>query len=66
MLKGNATAEDETATQARVQLLDLIGRMREEYNLDEAGLLSKVQRRLPDATADDIRTGGTTSNSTSA
>ena len=47
-------SDDPNVTKARAELLDVIGRMRLEYTLDEAGLLAKIQRRIPDATDRDI------------
>ncbi len=47
-------SDDPTVTKARAELLDVIGRMRLEYTLDDAGLLAEIQRRIPDATERDI------------
>src|SRR5437762_5158673 len=45
---------DPSVTQAREEVLDLIKRMRNEFRLDEEGLLGKIQKRIPDATARDV------------
>jgi transglutaminase-like putative cysteine protease len=45
---------DPEVTKAREQLLDVIGRMRQSYNLAEPDLLARIKRRIPDATDRDI------------
>jgi transglutaminase-like putative cysteine protease len=45
---------DPAVAQAREEMKDLIGRLRREYSLDEAGLLAKVRKSIPDVTADDL------------
>jgi transglutaminase-like putative cysteine protease len=45
---------DPSVTKSREEVLDLIKRMRNEFRLDEEGLLAKIQKRIPDATARDI------------
>lgn len=39
---------------ARVETLDIIRRIRYEYSLDEAGLLAKVRKAIPDATTEEV------------
>src|SRR3954452_21306732 len=45
---------DPSVTKTREEVLDLIKRMRNEFRLDEEGLLAKIQKRIPDATARDV------------
>jgi len=45
---------DPESLQARVELREIIRRIRHEYSLDAAGLLAKVQKSVPDATAADV------------
>lgn len=42
------------ARQARVELVDILQRIRFEYSLDSAGLLGKVKKVIPDASAEDV------------
>ncbi len=42
------------ALRAREELVDIIGRIRFEYSLDAAGLLAKIKKLIPDATADEV------------
>jgi len=43
-----------TPVQARKEGKEIIRRIRMEYDLDHAGLLAKIQRRLPEITAEDL------------
>jgi hypothetical protein len=49
-----APSSDVNVTEARAELPDVIQRMRREYSLTEADLLTRIQRRIPNATTDDI------------
>ena len=42
------------AVRAREELVDIIGRIRFEYSLDAEGLLAKIKKSIPDATAEDV------------
>ncbi len=42
------------ALRAREELVDIIGRIRFEYSLDAVGLLAKIKKSIPDATAEDV------------
>jgi hypothetical protein len=46
---------DAEALRARKEALDIIHRTRFEYSLDEACLLAKVRKSVPDATAQDVQ-----------
>lgn len=50
--KTNQAASD--ALQARSETLDIIRRIRIEYSLDSDGLLAKVRKSIPDATAKEV------------
>src|SRR3954468_13410903 len=43
------------AARAREEMKDLIVRLRHEYSLDEAGLLAKVKKAIPDVTTADLK-----------
>jgi len=46
---------DANVARAREEMLDVIGRLRREYSLDEAGLLEKIKKQVSDATAADLK-----------
>ena len=46
---------DAEALRARRETAEIIRRTRIEYSLDEAGLLTKVRKSVPDATAEDVQ-----------
>ena len=46
---------DAEALRARAETLDIIYRIRFEYSLDEAGLLAKVRKSIPDATVREVQ-----------
>lgn len=50
----DSPAGDPLATQARREMLEIIRRIRIEYALDQASLLAKLKRSLPDVTADEL------------
>ncbi len=54
LLKPASTSKDAQVAQAARDLLEIIRRTRMDFTLDEPGLLAKVKRTLPDATADDV------------
>jgi hypothetical protein len=54
LLATTQPSSDPSVIRAREEVIDLIARMRREYNLDEPGLLAKLKRRIPDATERDI------------
>ncbi len=45
----------EANLRARGELIEIIRRTRHEYSLDEAGLLAKVRKSVPDATAPEVQ-----------
>ncbi len=45
---------DVDARRARLELVDILHRIRFEYSLDSAGLLAKVKRSVPDASAEEV------------
>jgi transglutaminase-like putative cysteine protease len=45
---------DSEALRARQETIEIIRRTRSEYSLDEAGLLAKVRKIVPDATAKEV------------
>jgi hypothetical protein len=45
---------DAQARQARLELIDILRRIRFEYSLDSAGLLAKVKKTIPDASGDEV------------
>ena len=55
LLRAADQAGDPEALRARQEALEIIRRTRFEYSLDEAGLLAKVRRSVPDATAQDVQ-----------
>ena len=55
LLRAAESPGDADALRAREETLDIIGRTRFEYSLDEAGLLDKVRKSIPDATARDVQ-----------
>src|SRR5947207_2400087 len=46
---------DTQVAQARLEMQDLIVRLRHEYSLDENGLLAKLRESIPDVTPADLR-----------
>src|SRR5689334_5883253 len=54
----NGTA---VALQARAEAAEIIGRVRVEYSLDTDGLLQKVKKFIPDATASEVERWATES-----
>jgi transglutaminase-like putative cysteine protease len=55
LLHSAASQGDAEALRARKEALDIIRRTRFEYSLDEAGLLAKVRKSIPDVTARDVQ-----------
>jgi transglutaminase-like putative cysteine protease len=55
LLRAADKAGDAEALRARKETLDILRRTRFEYSLDEAGLLDKVRKSVPDATARDVQ-----------
>src|SRR5437762_728731 len=45
---------DTSVSSAREEMKEIIERLRHEYSLDEARLLSKLKAFIPDVTADDL------------
>lgn len=45
---------DAAARQARVEMTEILRRVRREYSLDAAGLLAKIRKSVPDATAEEM------------
>ena len=45
---------DADAQRARLELVDIVRRIRFEYSLDPAGLLAKVKKFVPDASAEEV------------
>jgi transglutaminase-like putative cysteine protease len=54
LLSENADDGDATARRDRHEAIDILHRIRVEYSLDAAGLLAKVRKSIPDATATDV------------
>ncbi len=54
LLAGSAKGADASVLRARAETLEIIRRMRYEYSLDAAGLLAKIQKSVPDATAEEV------------
>ena len=55
LLRAAGGPGDTEAFRARTETLDIIHRTRFEYSLDEAGLLAKVRKSIPDATAREVQ-----------
>ena len=55
LLRATDGPGDPEALRARKETLDILRRTRFEYSLDEAGLLDKVRKSVPDATARDVQ-----------
>src|ERR1035437_3864896 len=55
LLRAPDSPGDAEALRARQETLEIIRRTRIEYSLDEAGLIEKVRKSIPDATAREVR-----------
>jgi transglutaminase-like putative cysteine protease len=55
LLNSNDGKADADSLRARQEALDIIHRIRVEYALDAEGLLMKVRKSVPDATAEDVQ-----------
>lgn len=54
LLAAPERAADAAARQARVEMAEILRRVRREYSLDAAGLLAKIRKSVPDATAEEM------------
>src|ERR1017187_964655 len=55
LLRGAESQGDAEVLRARQETLEIIRRTRIEYSLDEAGLIDKIRKSIPDATAREVR-----------
>jgi transglutaminase-like putative cysteine protease len=55
LLASGSSQADPEAHRARNETLDITHRTRVEYSLDEAGLLAKLRKAIPDVTLDEAR-----------
>lgn len=61
LLAANTNGAAVEALQARAEAAEIIRRVRVEYSLDAAGLLQKVKKTIPDATASEVERWATES-----
>ena len=61
LLAGSTNQTSPEALRARAETRDIIRRIRYEYSLDAAGLLVKVKKSIPDATATEVEAWATES-----
>jgi transglutaminase-like putative cysteine protease len=48
-------SDDSAANPTREEMKDILDRLKREYGLDEAGLLEKVKKSIPEVTAEDLK-----------